>query len=50
MSELYLWIRSLWMVWLLLVFVAGVVWIMWPSRRQEMEEHGKIPFRSDDEG
>jgi cbb3-type cytochrome oxidase subunit 3 len=50
MTEFYDWIRGFWMVWLFLAFMAGVVWIYWPTRRQEMEQHARSPFRSDDEG
>ena len=50
MSELYLWIRSLWMLWLLLLFIGIVAWVYWPSRRRQMERHGEIPFRDGDEG
>ena len=28
-------------------FCALVVWVFWPSRRQEIETHGQIPFEDD---
>lgn len=48
MSEIYVWLRSLWLLWLLLLFVGVAVWIYWPKRRAAMERHAQIPLR--DEG
>ena len=28
-------------------FCALVLWVFWPSRRQEIETHGQIPFIDD---
>ena len=49
MGAIYEWLRSLWVVWLMAVFVGIVVWVYWPRRKREMEEHAQIPLR-DDEG
>ncbi len=41
--------RSLWVLWLMVVFLGIVAWVMWPKRKRKIEEHGKIPFK-DKEG
>ena len=45
---LYAWISSLWLVWLLLAFVAIVAWTFWPTRKRRLERYGEIPLRDDD--
>ena len=40
-------LRELWLVWLVLLFVAIVVRVMWPGRRQALERHGRIPLDDD---
>ena len=47
-DEFYRLVRSLWVVWLLLVFVGIIVWVMWPRRKKELEEQAMIPFKDDD--
>ena len=42
-------VRSLWVVWLMGLFIAVVVWAYWPRRKAEMEDHGRIPLRDDEE-
>jgi cytochrome c oxidase cbb3-type subunit 4 len=42
-------LRSLWVVWLMALFVGIVAWVYWPKRKGEMEEHGRIPLRDDGE-
>ena len=46
---LYEWLRSLWVVWLMILFVGIVVWVYWPKRKRELEDHGRIPLRDDGE-
>ncbi len=41
--------RSLWVVWFMVLFVGVAVWAYWPRRRSDMEDHGRIPFRDEDE-
>jgi cytochrome c oxidase cbb3-type subunit 4 len=48
MGAIYEWLRSLWVVWLMAVFIGIVAWVYWPKRKREMEEHGRIPLRDDD--
>jgi cytochrome c oxidase cbb3-type subunit 4 len=40
-------VTSLWLVWLVLLFVGIVAWVYWPSRRRrkQMQDHAEIPFR-----
>ena len=49
MQEFYAFVRQLWVVWLMLLFVGIVAWAYWPRRKKKMEEHGKIPFKDGDE-
>jgi cytochrome c oxidase cbb3-type subunit IV len=49
MSDLYVWLRSLWLLWLVLLFVGVAVWIYWPKRRDQLERHGQIPFKDEEE-
>lgn len=44
----YEWVVSLWLVWLIILFLAIVAWVFWPKRKQELERHGEIPLRDDD--
>jgi cytochrome c oxidase cbb3-type subunit 4 len=37
--------RSVWGLWLMLVFLGIVAWTMWPSRKKKLEDQAKIPFR-----
>ncbi len=48
-ESLYPAIRSLWVVWLVAVFVGIVAWVYWPSRRRKLQEHANIPLRDDQE-
>ncbi len=47
MHELMPFLKSLWTVWFFAMFIAAVAWAMWPSRRQNMEEMGRIPLEDD---
>jgi cytochrome c oxidase cbb3-type subunit 4 len=42
-------LRGFWGIWLMLIFAGIVVWTFWPSRRKELEQQSRIPFK-DDEG
>jgi cytochrome c oxidase cbb3-type subunit IV len=50
MDTFYEALRSLWVVWLMALFIGIVAWVYWPRRKREMEDHGRIPLRDDDEG
>lgn len=41
-------LKQFWIVWTFLLFVGIVAWAYWPSRKQEMEDHGRIPFRDEE--
>ena len=45
--ELIAFLRSLWVVWFMALFIGIVGWAMWPGRRRRLEEHGQIPLRDD---
>ena len=47
-QEFYGVVRSLWVVWLLVLFVGIVAWVMWPRRKKELEDQAKIPFKDGD--
>ncbi|WP_159718503.1 cbb3-type cytochrome oxidase subunit 3 [Geminicoccus flavidas] len=49
MSDLYVWLRSLWLLWLVLLFAGAIAWIYWPKRRDQLERHGQIPFKDEEE-
>ncbi len=46
--SLYSLLSSLWVVWFAALFTGICVWAFWPTRRQRMEEHGRIPLRGED--
>ena len=46
-AELYDTFRSLWVVWLMLLFVGLVVWTLWPSRKRSLNQAARIPLRDD---
>ncbi len=41
-------LRELWIVWLTLLFLGIVAWTFWPSRKEKLERHGRIPFENED--
>ena len=47
METFYETLRSLWVVWLMALFIGIVAWVYWPSRKREMDEHAQIPLRDD---
>lgn len=49
MEELIAWARSLWVVWLMLIFLGIVFWAFRPRNKRRFESHGMIPFREDDD-
>lgn len=50
LQELVVFAKSLWVVWLGLLFIGIVVWAFWPSRKRkaEMEHNARIPLEDDD--
>ena len=49
LDSVYDFFRSLWVVWLMAIFLAIVAWAFWPKRKQELEAHGRIPLDDDKE-
>lgn len=45
--EFYPWLRSLWVVWFMALFIGVVAWTFWPRRKAELERHGRIPLNDD---
>ena len=47
LQDVAVWLRQLWVVWLMLLFGGIVAWVMWPRRKQELERHAHIPLEDD---
>jgi cytochrome c oxidase cbb3-type subunit 4 len=45
----YEFVRTFWVVWLMLVFLGIVGWVLWPRRKEKLEAHGRIPLEDDDD-
>jgi cytochrome c oxidase cbb3-type subunit IV len=48
MEEVVAWARSLWVVWLGLLFIGIVAYAFWPRRKRRFESHGRIPLEDDE--
>lgn len=49
MEELIVWAKSLWVVWLMLIFLGIVFWAFRPKNKRRFESYGEIPFREDED-
>jgi cytochrome c oxidase cbb3-type subunit 4 len=47
-SGLYEFLRSFWVIWLIILFAAIVFWIYRPKNKARFEDDARIPFREDD--
>lgn len=47
--ELVAWMKSLWVVWLMLVFLGIVFWAFRPKNKRRFESYGEIPLREDED-
>lgn len=47
MSDLSEIARSLWVVWLMLIFLGIAAWAFWPRNRKRFERDAEIPLRDD---
>ncbi|NJM26946.1 MAG: cbb3-type cytochrome c oxidase subunit 3 [Bacteroidia bacterium] len=47
MAEFYAAIKSLWVVWLMGVFLAIAVWAYWPRNKDRLQAHARIPLDDD---
>ena len=50
LTELYATARSLWVVWLMILFIGIIWWVYRPKNRRRFEEASRIPLREDDGG
>lgn len=50
LTELYAVARSLWVVWLMILFAGIVWWVYRPKNRRRFEDAARIPLREDDGG
>lgn len=48
MVEFYAALKSLWVVWLMGIFLAIAVWAYWPANKRRLQEHGRIPLDDDE--
>lgn len=48
-EEIYEWLRSFWVVWLMALFIGIVLWVYGPKRKKDMEKHSRIPLEDGDE-
>ena len=47
MEAIYEFIRSLWVVWLMALFLGIIAWAFWPRNRKRFERDAEIPLRDD---
>ena len=47
MAEFYAALKSLWVVWLMGIFIAIAIWSFWPRNKQRLEAHARIPLDDD---
>lgn len=45
-TAIYPVLKSLWVIWFFVLFSGIVVWALWPSRRDRLQEHSNIPLRN----
>ena len=45
----YQFFRSLWVLWLMLIFISIFAWAFWPKNKERLEAYGRIPL-DDDKG
>jgi cytochrome c oxidase cbb3-type subunit 4 len=50
MVELIAWAKSLWVVWLMVIFLGIVFWAYRPKNKSRFESDARIPFREDEDG
>lgn len=43
-------LRSLWLVWLMILFVGIIWWAYRPKNKKKFEEAARVPLEDDDEG
>ncbi|MGF1626359.1 MAG: cbb3-type cytochrome c oxidase subunit 3 [Alphaproteobacteria bacterium] len=48
MDAIYEFFRSLWVVWLGLIFLAIIAWALWPGNRKKFDHAANIPLKDDE--
>lgn len=48
MEQLAETLRSLWVLWLMGLFLGIVIWAVWPSNQSKMDRWGRIPLEVDE--
>lgn len=49
MDGIYEFVRSLWVVWLVLLFVGIVAYALWPGNRRKFREAARIPLEDEED-
>lgn len=49
MAEFYSFIKSLWVVWMFLLFVGIVIWVLLPRNRRRFSRAAQIPLDDDEQ-
>jgi len=44
------WARSLWVIWLFILFGAVVAWAYWPGNKSRFEDDARIVFKDERNG
>ena len=47
-ETLFTFLHSFWVVWMVAIFIAIILWVFWPSHKKRYEEAGRIPLEDDD--
>jgi len=47
MEHLAEFLRSVWVLWLMGLFLGIVIWALWPSNQSKMDRWGRIPLEDD---
>lgn len=48
MQEVSEFLRSIWGLWLMIVFLGIVAWAFWPKNKGKFERYGEMPLKDDD--
>lgn len=48
MQEILEFLRSIWGLWLMIIFLGIVAWAFWPKNKDRLESYGDMPLRDDD--
>lgn len=47
MTDYYVLLKELWVIWFMILFLGIVAWVYWPANRKSMQDHAEIPLRDD---